>query len=65
MNKQIKTMGKVICFLLVWNLVLSFIIVTNSITEQTEKLNQQICNLEAIPVVNENPVPDYELVEIE
>ena len=59
--KQLKAMSKFICFLLIWNLVLSFVVVSNSITAQEEKLNQQICNLEAIP----NEVPEFELVEVE
>lgn len=44
-------------FLLIWNLVLSFIVVAHTMEVSSEKLNQQICNLEAIP--------DFEIVEVD
>ena len=53
----LKMMRKFVLLLLVWNVVLSFCLVAGYMEKQTDKLNQQICNLEAIP--------DFEIVEVE
>ena len=53
----LKILRKGFIFLLVWNLVLSFCLVTGYMEKQTEELNQKICNLEAIP--------EFEIVEVE
>lgn len=59
--KAIEYLRKGFIFLLVWNLILSFIVVSYTMEKDTEKLNQQICNLEAIPA--ESNVPEFELIE--
>lgn len=53
----LKILRKGFIFLLVWNVVLSFCLVTGYREKQTEELNQKICNLEAIP--------EFEIVEVE
>ena len=61
MNREMKVLGKLICFLLIWNFALSCFLVAGHFEKKTEQLNQQICNLEAIP----DEVPTLELVEVE
>ena len=58
MQEKLNFMHKTLCFLLIWNLVLSFVFISHSMEESTNKLNQQICNLEAIP----DNVPEFELI---
>ena len=53
----LKLLRKAVIFLLVWNLVLTFCLVSTHLEKQAAELNQQICNLEEIP--------QYELVEVE
>lgn len=58
----LKVLRKTVCFLLVWNLLLTGSIIYQHTQKQEEKMNQQICNLECIP---NDEVPQYELVEVE
>lgn len=53
----LKLLRKLVMFLLVWNVVLSFCIVAGYMEKQAADLNQKICNLEAIP--------EFEIVEVE
>ena len=53
----LKLLRKVVIFLIIWNLVLSFCLVSTHLEKQATELNQQICNLEEIP--------QYELVEVD
>jgi hypothetical protein len=58
----LKMLRKLVLLLLVWNVVLSFVLVAGYMEKQADKFNQQICNLEAIP---NDDVPHYEIVEVE
>lgn len=58
----LKVLRKTVCFLLVWNLLLTGVLLVQFGNKQEEKMNQQICNLECIP---NDEVPQYELVEVE
>lgn len=53
----LKMLRKLVLFLIIWNLVLTFCLVAGYLEKQADKFNQQICNLEAIP--------NYEIVEVE
>ena len=53
----LKLLRKVVIFLLIWNLVLTFCLVSTYLEKQATDLNQKICNLEEIP--------QYELVEVD
>lgn len=55
----LKVLRKLVVLLLIWNVVLSFVLVSEYMTKQDDKLKQQICNLEAIP----DAVPDFIIVE--
>lgn len=55
----LKILRKRVCILLVWNLILTGTLFVQFCNEQAEKLNQQICNLEAIP----EAVPDFVIME--
>ena len=57
--KYQKMFQKLVCFLLVWNLLLTWSLVVQFCNKQADKLNEQICMLEEIPT---NP-PEYEIVE--
>lgn len=48
--QQFLIMRKLVCFLLLWNLILTGVILTRFDNKQTEQLNQQICMLEEIPM---------------
>ena len=52
----LKALRQGFLMLLVWNFILSGIIIFDKVSENQESLNEQICNLEAIP--------QYELVEV-
>ena len=58
----LKMLRKLVLLLLVWNIVLSFVLFAGYIEKQTDKFNQQICNLEAIP---NDDVPQFGIVEVE
>lgn len=58
----LKILRKGFICLLVWNLLITGVLLVQFGNKQEEKLNQQICNLEAIP--NDN-VPQFEIVEVE
>lgn len=45
----LKILRKGFCVLLIWNLILTCTLLVQCSGRQEEKLNQQICNLEAIP----------------
>lgn len=60
--KCLKILRKTVCFLLLWNLIITGVVICQYTNNQTDKLNQQICTLEEIP--NYDTVPDYELVEV-
>ena len=53
----LKILRKGFICLLVWNLLLTSALLVQFGSKQEEKLNNKICNLEAIP--------DYEMVEVE
>ena len=55
--KYQKMFQKLVCFLLVWNLLITYALLVHYEVKTEEKINEQICNLEAIP--------QYELMEIE
>ena len=45
----LKLLRKLVMFLLVWNVVLSFCLVSGYMEKQETEQFQKICNLEAIP----------------
>lgn len=53
----LKILRKGFICLLVWNLLITGVLLVQFSNKQEEKLNQQICNLEAIP--------EFEIVEVE
>ena len=53
----LKILRKLVCLLVIWNVFLTGTLFIQFNNHQTEELNQQICNLEAIP--------QYELMEVE
>jgi hypothetical protein len=57
----LKMLRKLVLLLLVWNVVLSFCLVAGYMEKQTDRFNQQICNLEMIP----DSVPEFEIMEVE
>ena len=57
----LKMLRKLVLFLIIWNLVLTFYLVAEYMEKQTDKFNQQICNLEMIP----DSVPEFEIMEVE
>ena len=58
----LKLLRKTVIFLLIWNLVLTFCLVSTHLEKQATELNQQICNLEEIP---NDDVPQFEIVEVD
>ena len=57
----LKMLRKAVLILIVWNIMITGNMIKQYCNEQNEKLNQQICNLEAIP---ETP-PQFEILEVE
>ena len=57
----LKALRKVVCFLLLWNFLLTGFLFYQNAQKQEQKTNQEICNLECIP----EEVPQVELLEVE
>ena len=53
----LKMLRKIVLVLILWNLLITGILLMQFYNKQNEKLNQQICNLEAIPT--------FEIMEVE
>lgn len=53
----LKLLRKVVIFLIIWNLILSFCLVAGYMEKREVEHFQKICNLEEIP--------QYELVEVD
>lgn len=53
----LKMLRKIVLVLILWNLLITGVLLMQFYNKQNEKLNQQICNLEAIPT--------FEIVEVE
>lgn len=53
----LKMLRKIVLVLILWNLLITGVLLMQFYNKQNEKLNQQICNLEAIPT--------FELLEVE
>lgn len=53
----LKILRKVVCLLVLWNVLLTGVLFFQFNNHQETELNQQICNLEAIP--------QYEITEVE
>ena len=61
-TQNLNILRNIVLFLIMWNLVLTFCLVAANMEKQAEKLNQEICNLEAIP---NDDVPQFEIMEVE
>lgn len=48
-------------YLVIWNLLLTGVLLIQFSNKQAENLDKQICNLEMIP----DSVPSFELIEVE
>lgn len=57
----LKLLRKLVLVLIVWNIMITGTMIKQYCNAQEEKLNQQICNLEAIP----NTPPQFEILEVE
>lgn len=53
----LKMLRKIVLVLILWNLLITGVLLMQFYSKQNEKLNQQICNLEAIPT--------FEIMEVE
>lgn len=53
----LKMLRKIVLILILWNLLITGVLLMQFYNKQNEKLNQQICNLEAIPA--------FEILEVE
>lgn len=53
----LKMLRKIVLVLILWNLLITGVLLMQFYNKQNEKLNQQICNLEEIPT--------FEIVEVE
>ena len=53
----LKKIKKIVLILILWNLLITGVLLVQFYNKQNAKMNQQICNLEAIP--------EFEIVEVE